>query len=93
MGSVRLMVCVLGLTLFAMPNELWKLSTFTNSREKVGGSPAALVQVIVAGPPLLRLDGVLIVSALTSGSTRARRLCHAKVNMVVGGGQASTKRT
>lgn len=73
-GSVRSIVCRVGLTLFAMANELWKMSTLTSSNENVDGSPDAVVQEMVAGPPLVRLVGVLIVNALTKGRRTMRAL-------------------
>lgn len=74
MGRTRSMEPADGLTLFAMANELWNTSAFTSSSEKVGGSPAAVVQVMCAGPPEVRLVGVSIVSAVTKGMRKARVL-------------------
>lgn len=45
-----------------------------SSKEKVPGSPAAFVQVMVAGPPEERFFGVLIVKAETKGRTKVKAL-------------------
>jgi hypothetical protein len=47
---------------------------FTSSMEKVDGSPAALVQLIVTVPPDVGLVGASIVRAETKGATSAKRL-------------------
>jgi hypothetical protein len=39
-----------GWTLLAIAKESWNSSGLTSSRENVGGSPAAFVQVMVSGP-------------------------------------------
>jgi hypothetical protein len=68
----RVIVLVEGSTLLEMAKALLN-ATFTSSRLNVDGSPAALVQVMVAEPPDVRPVGVLRVSALIEGTTRKRR--------------------
>jgi len=60
-----------GLTLLAIANVLWN-NMLTNSTEKVSGSPAAVVQVIVAEPPEVRPLGVFTVRAHAKGTATAR---------------------
>lgn len=78
----------LGLTLLEMANELWKMSVLTSSSVHTDGSPADVVQEIVAGPPLVRLVGVVILKALTRGRRTARALRYAKVNIACDHDQA-----
>lgn len=47
-------------------------AVFMSSREKVLGSPASFVQVIVAEPPDERFSGVLSVRAEMKGTTRVK---------------------
>lgn len=75
MGRVIEIEPRLGFTLLAIANELWKMSVLTSSNDHVDGSPAEVVQVIVAGPSLVRLVGVSIVKAAAKGR-RAARVLH-----------------
>jgi len=61
---------------------------FRSSREKVLGSPGAVVQVIVAEPPDERFVGALSVRAEMRGTTRIKALASSK-NML----RTTTKRT
>jgi len=71
LGKVRVMVPAEGWTLLAIANELWN-TTFRSSMEKVLGSPAADVQLIVAEPPDERFSGVLSVRAEMRGTIRVK---------------------
>ena len=70
MGRVNEMVCKLTSTLFANARAWLKMVGLTSSREKTGVSPALVVHVKVAGPPLVQLVGVETDSAETK-ETRA----------------------
>jgi hypothetical protein len=59
-------------TLFAMAIESCKRAGFASSMEMVSGSPLLPVQASVAGPPDVRLSGVLKVTAETKGRKRMR---------------------
>lgn len=67
------MLPVVGSTLFARAKALLN-AVFMSSSVHVSGSPAALVQVMVATPPDVGLVGTLIVSAEANGATSARIL-------------------
>jgi hypothetical protein len=70
-GKVRVMVPLEGGTLLAMAYALLN-AVFISSREKVLGSPASFVQVIVAEPPEERFSGVLRVRAEMRGTTSVK---------------------
>jgi len=74
MGSARLRKPVDGLTLFAIPKELWKLVGLTSSSDQVDGSPAADVQLTFTTEPLCQPVGVWIVKAEAKGRRTARVL-------------------
>jgi hypothetical protein len=67
-GKTRVMVPLEGDTLLAIANA-WLKIVLTSSSEKVLGSPAAFVQVIVAEPPDERFSGVLSVRAEMRGTS------------------------
>ena len=79
MGSVMLMAPSEGFTLFARANALLKVG-FTSSKDHVVASPEDVVHAIVAGPPLVQVEGVVRVSALTKGTKAASVLCVERVS-------------
>lgn len=68
----------LGSTLLAIAKALLN-DVLISSMEKVSGSPAAVVQVIVTSPPEVGFFGTETVRAETNGATRARRLSFANM--------------
>jgi len=74
-GKTRVMVPLEGDTLLAIAYA-WLNIVLTSSREKVLGSPAAFVQVIVAEPPDERFSGVLSVRAEMRGTTSVKTLAN-----------------
>ena len=74
MGRVNEMVCKLTSTLFANARAWLKMVGLTSSREKTGVSPALVVHVKMAGPPLVQLVGVETDSAETKGTRAASKL-------------------
>ena len=74
MGKVKEMVCSDTSTLFARARAWLKMEGLESSREKTGLSPALVVHVMVAGPPLVQLVGVLMDNADTKGTRTESKL-------------------
>lgn len=74
MGRVTLIEPSDASTLFERPKSLLKSTGLCSSYVKALGSPEAVCQLMVAGPPLVQPEGVVIVKALTKGMSATRVL-------------------
>lgn len=84
MGKVTVMVPSDVATLFATAIALLNSVGFTSSKEKTVGSVLVLVQVIVAGPPEVRLPGMPPkVKAETKGRKKIMMLAKREVSKKV----------